>query len=61
MNVLIVLEQPSLLVELSATLELAADFAKASTAPATQAACGSEPRNRHAAPAAAVDIEVDDD
>lgn len=32
MNVLTVLEQPALLVELGATLELAADFAKASRA-----------------------------
>jgi hypothetical protein len=55
MNVLIVLEQ----VELSATLELAADFAKASKAPATQAAYGSDCRNRRSAPAA-VDIQADD-
>ena len=36
MNVPTVLEQRALPVELSATLELAADFAKASKAPATQ-------------------------
>ena len=37
MKALTVLEQPALPVELKATLELATDFAKASTAPATQA------------------------
>jgi hypothetical protein len=51
-----VLEQPALPVELSATLELAADFAKPSKAPATQAAYGSDCRNRRAA-SAAVDIQ----
>jgi hypothetical protein len=50
MNVLTVLDQPALPVELSATLELAADFAKASKGPATQAAYGSDCRNRRAAP-----------
>lgn len=37
LKVLTVLEQPALPVELNATLEPAADFAKASAAPATQA------------------------
>jgi hypothetical protein len=37
LKTLTVLEQPVLPVEAKATLELAADFAKASTAPATQA------------------------
>jgi hypothetical protein len=50
MNVLTVLEQPALSVELRATLELAADFANASKARATQAAYGSDCRNRRAAP-----------
>jgi hypothetical protein len=50
MNGLTVLEQPALSVELRATLELAADFANASKARATQAAYGSDCRNRRAAP-----------
>lgn len=36
MNALTALEQPALPAELNATLELAADFAKASKAPVTQ-------------------------
>ena len=59
MNVLTVLEQSALPVELSATLELAANFAKASKAPATKAAYGSDCRNRRAAPAA-IDIQAPD-
>jgi hypothetical protein len=39
---LTVLEPPALPVELTAPLKLAADFAKASKAPATQAAYGSD-------------------
>jgi len=39
---LTVVEQPALPVELTATLELAADFAKASKAKATQDAYGSD-------------------
>jgi hypothetical protein len=39
---LTIVEQPALPAELTATLELAADFAKASKAPATQAAYGSD-------------------
>jgi hypothetical protein len=39
---LVVLEQPALPVELTATLELAADFAKASKAKATQDAYASD-------------------
>ena len=39
---LVLLECPALPVELTATLELAADFAKASKAPATQAAYASD-------------------
>jgi hypothetical protein len=39
---LAVIEQPALPAELTATLELAADFAKASKAPATQAAYASD-------------------
>jgi site-specific recombinase XerD len=39
---LAIIEQPALPAELTATLELAADFAKASKAPATQAAYGSD-------------------
>src|SRR6266567_3708691 len=42
MNTLTIIEQPALPVELTATLELAADFANASKAPATQAAYGSD-------------------
>jgi site-specific recombinase XerD len=42
MNALTVIEQPALPAELTATLELAADFAKASKAKATQAAYGSD-------------------
>jgi Phage integrase, N-terminal SAM-like domain len=42
MNALTVIEQPALPVELTATLELAADFAKASKAKATQEAYGSD-------------------
>jgi hypothetical protein len=54
-----VLEQPALPVELSATLELAADFAKTSKAPATQAAYASDCRNRPAGPTA-VAVQADD-
>jgi hypothetical protein len=60
LKALTMLEQLALPVELNATLEPAADFAKASTAPATGQACGSEPRNIRAAPSAAVDIEGGD-
>jgi site-specific recombinase XerD len=42
MNALVVIEQPALPVELTATLELAADFAKNSKAPATRAAYASD-------------------
>src|SRR6516165_12755653 len=42
MNALSGIEQPALPVELTATLELAADFAKASKAKATQEAYGSD-------------------
>jgi hypothetical protein len=59
LEALTVLKQPAP-VELNATLELAADFAKASTAPGRRRACGSEPWNRRAAPAAAVDIHAGD-
>jgi hypothetical protein len=59
MNVPTVLEQPALPVELSATLELAADFAKTSKAPATQAAYASDCRNRPAGPTA-VAVQADD-
>ena len=50
MNVLTVLEQPVLSVELRATLELAADFANASKARATQAAYGSDCRSWRSSP-----------
>ena len=56
---LTVLQQPVLPVELNATLEPAADFAKAPTAPATQAAYGSGCRNRQHRQAA-VDFPADD-
>jgi site-specific recombinase XerD len=42
MNALVTIEQPALPVELTATLELAADFAKASKSKATLAAYGSD-------------------
>jgi site-specific recombinase XerD len=42
MNALVTIERPALPVELTATLELAADFAKASKAKATLAAYGSD-------------------
>ena len=42
MNALTVIEQPALPADLTATLELAADFAKASKAKATQEAYGSD-------------------
>jgi hypothetical protein len=42
MNALTVIEQPALPAELTSTLELAADFAKASKAKATQAAYASD-------------------
>src|SRR2546421_3968376 len=42
MNALVTIERPALRVELTATLELAADFAKASKAPATQTAYASD-------------------
>jgi hypothetical protein len=57
MKVLTVREQPVLRVELSARLELAADLL-GPKAPATQAAYGSDCRNRRAAPAA-IDIQAD--
>jgi hypothetical protein len=62
MNALTVIEQPALPVELTATLELAADFARASKAKATQEAYGSDwrifeswcrPRGLSALPASA--------
>ncbi len=53
---LTVLWQPVLPVELNAPLEPAADFAKAQTAPATQAAYGSGCRNSVQHRQAAVDI-----
>lgn len=56
---LTVLQQPVLPVELNATLEPAADFAKAPTAPATRAAYGSGCRNRQHRQAA-VDIPADE-
>jgi hypothetical protein len=42
MNAPVTIERPALPAVLTATLELAADFAKASKAPATQAAYGSD-------------------
>jgi hypothetical protein len=42
MNALVTIERPALPVELTATLELAADFAKASKALATQTAYASD-------------------
>jgi site-specific recombinase XerD len=42
MNALVTTERPALPIEFTATLELAADFAKASKAPATQAAYASD-------------------
>jgi site-specific recombinase XerD len=53
MNALTVIEQPALPAELTATLELAADFAKASKAKATQAAYGSDFRGLSPLPASA--------
>src|SRR5436305_15078157 len=42
MNALVTIERPALPIELTATLELAADFAKNSKAPATRAAYASD-------------------
>ena len=60
MKALTMLEQLALPVELNATLEPSADFAKALTAPATGQACGSEPRNIRAAPRSGSYIEGGD-
>ena len=46
MNALVTIERPALPAELIAPLKLAADFAKASKAPATQAAYGSDSSHR---------------
>ena len=59
LKALTMLEQLALPVELNATLEPAADFAKAPTAPATRAAYGSGCRNRQHRQAA-VDIPADE-
>ena len=58
LKVLTVLEQPALSVELNATLELAADFAKASKAPATQAACGCAAPQRRSTSRPTIDAVV---